>query len=169
MPNLVSISALVTALMASSSLALPTKANSLEVKSNSEIALEQTGIISEQKAPSSNLNSETLASANLSSSNNFNDWSKKIVGLTGLAIGSGVIAYQLASKNSTPLANFTQNQTKGLLLDRVSPKLRQKLLRLAHNPQTANRLLTGTMLAHQDRSPNWLAEKVIYDLERDRR
>ncbi|WP_319418894.1 hypothetical protein [Pleurocapsa sp. FMAR1] len=53
---------------------------------------------------------------------------------------------------------------KSLLFFTLSP---QKLLRLVHNKQTANRLLRGTMLGHADR-PNWLAEKVIYDLERDR-
>jgi hypothetical protein len=99
---------------------------------------------------------------------------KKIVGLTGLAIGTGVIGYHLtrASKpslvNSIGAINKINNNSNTSLLDRVSPKLRRELLRLVHNRQTASRLLSGTLISHPDRSPNWLAEKVIYDLKRDR-
>ncbi|MEN9519191.1 MAG: hypothetical protein RLZZ381_1779, partial [Cyanobacteriota bacterium] len=64
--------------------------------------------------------------------------------------------------------SLADGKTNTLLIDRLSPKLRKKLLQLIHNRETANRLLTGTMLNHAGRSPNWLAEKVIYDLERDR-
>lgn len=95
---------------------------------------------------------------------------KKIVGITGLAIGTGVIAWHLtrADKPSPINSILTINKDSRLLLDRVSPKLRQQLLRLVHNRQTANRLLSGTLTSHPNRSPNWLAEKVIYDLQRDR-
>jgi hypothetical protein len=99
---------------------------------------------------------------------------KKIVGITGLAIGTGVIGYYLTrgSKpsliNSIEAINKINNNSNASLLDRVSPKLRRELLRLVHNRQTASRLLSGTLISHPDRSPNWLAEKVIYDLKRDR-
>ena len=107
---------------------------------------------------------------NIPESNNSADNSlNQIIGVTGLAIGTGVIAYHLSRSNRPSLVNsLPYGNTDTLLLERVSPKLRQKLLRLVNNEQTVNRLLTGTMLRHGERSPNWLAEKVIYDLECDR-
>ncbi len=94
----------------------------------------------------------------------------KIVGLTGLAIGTGVIGYHLTRAYKPSLVHSipTLNNNNASLLDRVSPKLRQELLRLVHNRQTASRLLSGTLSSHPGRSPNWVAEKVIYDLKRDR-
>ncbi|MDJ0634578.1 MAG: hypothetical protein QNJ34_15425 [Xenococcaceae cyanobacterium MO_188.B29] len=95
---------------------------------------------------------------------------KKIVGITGLAVGTGVIAWHLNRAYKPSLVNSvpTISNHNASLLDRVSPKLRRELLRLVHNQQTANRLLSGTLTSHPGRSPNWLAEKVIYDLKRDR-
>ena len=95
---------------------------------------------------------------------------KKIVGLTGLAIGTGVIGYHLTRAYKPSLVNSlpTINNQSASILERVSPKLRRELLRLVHNRQTASRLLSGTLTSHPGRSPNWLAEKVIYDLKRDR-
>lgn len=94
----------------------------------------------------------------------------KIVGLTGLAIGTGVIGWHLARSYKPSLVDSipASNNNNISLLNRVSPKLRQQLLRLVHNRQTAERLLSGTLVSHPNRSPNWLAEKVIYDLQRDR-
>lgn len=95
---------------------------------------------------------------------------KKIVGITGLAVGTGVIAWHLNRAYKPSLVNSvpTISSHDASLLDRVSPKLRRELLRLVHNRQTANRLLSGTLTSHPGRSANWLAEKVIYDLKRDR-
>ncbi|WP_319422777.1 hypothetical protein [Pleurocapsa sp. FMAR1] len=95
---------------------------------------------------------------------------KNIIGLTGLAIGTGVVGYHLTRAYKLSLANSlpTVNNSSTSLLTRVSPKLRRELLRLVHNQQTADRLLSGTFNSHRDRSANWLAEKVIYDLKRDR-
>lgn len=95
---------------------------------------------------------------------------KNIVGLTGLAIGTGVVSYHLTRAYNPSLANSlpTTHNHSAALLDRISPKLRRELLRLVNNPQTANRLLSGTLMSHANRSPNWVAEKVIYDLKRDR-
>ena len=96
---------------------------------------------------------------------------KNIIGLTGLAIGTGVVGYHLTRAYKPTLANsptFNNSSSGGSLLTSVSPKLRRELLRLVHNRQTANRLLSGTLSSHPDRSANWLAEKVIYDLKRDR-
>ncbi|HEY9768102.1 MAG TPA: hypothetical protein V6C71_06275 [Coleofasciculaceae cyanobacterium] len=93
----------------------------------------------------------------------------RIIGLTGLGVGTGFIAYRLYRAYQPASTNLPYGNTNTLLLDRLSPKLRKTLLQLVHNRETANRLLTGTMLSHADRSPNWLAEKVIYDLKRDHR
>lgn len=94
---------------------------------------------------------------------------KYIVGLSGLAIGTGVVGYHVTRAHKPAWANSlpTVNHN-AVLLDRVSPKLRRELLRLVHNQETASRLLSGTLRSHPDRHPNWLAEKVIYDLKRDR-
>lgn len=95
---------------------------------------------------------------------------KQIVGITFLALGTGVIAWHLTGgyKPSVPNSLLPIHNHNNSLLDRVSPKLRQQLLRLVHHPPIANRLLSGTLSSNPGRSPNWLAEKVIYDLQRDR-
>lgn len=129
------------------------------------------------RANEANSANETLIEPTLSQS--YNNWDdradsdtnnlNKIVGITGLAVGTGVIGWQLARQRQHAAVNFmpTTNSNTSLL-DRVSPKLRQQLLRMVHNRQTANRLLSGTLTSHPNRPPNWLAEKVIYDLQRDR-
>jgi hypothetical protein len=90
---------------------------------------------------------------------------KNLVGLAGLAVGTSVVGYHLlhASRPSQPTLKGSTS-----ILDRVNPKLRRELLRLVHDPATATRLLAGTLTSHPGRSPNWVAEKVIYDLKRDR-
>ena len=94
---------------------------------------------------------------------------KNIVGLTGLAIGTGVIGYHLTRAHRPSFVNSLPANSSGTsLLTRVNPKLRRELLRLVHNQATANRLLSGTLNSHPNRSANWIAEKVIYDLQRDR-
>ena len=118
-------------------------------------------------------NTDVIAQINYDNSynNEPSDNFKNIVGLTGLAIGTGVVGYHVSKAykpsfaNSLPTAN---NVSSTALLTRVSPKLRRELLRLVHNQQTANRLMNGTANSHPGRSANWVAEKVIYDLKRDR-
>lgn len=103
--------------------------------------------------------------------NNPESWDnfQNVVGLTGLAIGTGVIGYYVTRAYKPSLANsIPAGNSTGSLLDRINPKLRKELLRLVHNKATASRLLTGTLTSHPGRSPNWVAEKVIYDLKRDR-
>ena len=98
-----------------------------------------------------------------------NDSFKNIVGLTGLAIGTGLIGYHLSRSQKPNWANeLPISNSNSSLLARISPKLRRELLRLVHNQQTADRLLAGTLNSHPNRSANWVAEKVIYDLKRDR-
>jgi len=93
----------------------------------------------------------------------------KILILAGLISGVGIIGWQLSrqsmSGRSTPILGKT---SKKALINRVSPKLRRQLLRLINDPKTANRLLMGIQKDHGDRDPDWLAEKVIYDLRRGR-
>jgi hypothetical protein len=95
----------------------------------------------------------------------------KILILAGLVSGVSIIGWQLSRQShsgrsrSRPLLGKT---TQKALIDRVSPKLRRQLLRLINDPQTANRLLMGMHQHHRDRDPDWLAEKVIYDLRRGR-
>jgi hypothetical protein len=105
----------------------------------------------------------------LSNNEPTDDW-KNLVGLTGLAVGTGVVGYHLSRDRKPSLANSssTKSNNSSSLLTRISPKLRRELLRLVHNQQTANRLLSGTLNSHPGRSANWVAEKVIYDLKRDR-
>jgi hypothetical protein len=93
----------------------------------------------------------------------------KILILAGLISGVGIIGWQLSRQRpSSKLSpSFGKTNSKALI-DQVSPKLRRQLLRLINDPKTANRLLTGIHQHHRDRDPDWLAEKVIYDLRRGR-
>ena len=93
-----------------------------------------------------------------------NSNSEGILGITALGVGGVGLTWYLAKKNSFKL-NFDPNT---LTIDRANPKLQQKLLRLIGDRKTANRLVEGAKISHPDRSINWLVEKVIYDLERDR-
>ncbi|MDJ0573914.1 MAG: hypothetical protein QNJ65_01945 [Xenococcaceae cyanobacterium MO_234.B1] len=95
---------------------------------------------------------------------------KNLVGITGLVIGTGIMGWHIsrAYKPSVVNAISERSNKKTVLLDHVSPKLRRELLRLVNDQQTANRLLSGTLTSHPSRPVNWLAEKVIYDLKRDR-
>ena len=133
------------------------------LKSEENLATKTTNaeLISNQ-----NLDQRSQRPSKVEAQDNFNN----IVGLTGLAIGTGVIGYHLTRAYKPSLANSvpSANNRSTALLTRVSPKLRRELLRLLHDQQTANRLLSGTLNSHPGRSANWLAEKVIYDLKRDR-
>ena len=148
------LSALIGTSIAGSLIALPVRANedSLVDAPAAELVLNQTGYTFRNRP-------------NPVEPNDF----KKIVGITGLAVGTGVIGWHLTRAYKPSLFNSVPaNHHDSDVLDRISPKLRRELLRLVHNPQTANRLLSGTLISHQDRSLNWVAEKVIYDLKRDR-
>lgn len=93
----------------------------------------------------------------------------RILILAGLISGVGIVGWQLSRQSRSgrvnPLLGKPSNKA---LIDRVSPKLRRQLLRLINDPKTANRLLMGIQKDHRDRDPDWLAEKVIYDLRRGR-
>jgi hypothetical protein len=96
------------------------------------------------------------------------DEAEKLLGLTLLGAGAAGIIWGVSRKNKQSLPN-SNHLDNALSIDKANPQLRQKLLRLMHNDRAgANRLLTGAKLNNPNRSINWLAEKVIYDLERDR-
>jgi hypothetical protein len=93
----------------------------------------------------------------------------KILILAGLVSGVSIIGWQLSRQRQSGRSRLLLGKTsQKALIDRVSPKLRRQLLRLINDPQTANRLLMGIHQHHRDRDPDWLAEKVIYDLRRGR-
>ena len=105
--------------------------------------------------------------------NNFRDRSEndrsKLVLFIGL-IATGFLFWYLSQSRKGNNTNFQPLNSKSStpLLDRVNPKLRRQLLRLINDPKTANRLLVGIQKNNGNRSPNWLAEKAIYDLRRGR-
>ena len=156
---------LIGASVATSLIALPVRANEdnlVDKITNAELILSQN--FSDSAPQSGSLRDRPIYPE---PSDNF----KNIVGIIGLAIGTGVIGYHVTRAYKPSLVNSlaTINENKSSsILDRVSPKLSRELLRLVHNRQTASRLLSGTLTSHPGRSPNWLAEKVIYDLKRDR-
>ncbi|MEO1340924.1 MAG: hypothetical protein AAFV28_07230, partial [Cyanobacteria bacterium J06635_13] len=93
----------------------------------------------------------------------------KILIFGGLVSIMGAISWQMSRRDSSgkTISRLGKVSNKALI-DRVSPKLRRQLLRLINDPKTANRLLMGIHQHHRDRDPDWLAEKVIYDLRRGR-
>jgi len=83
------------------------------------------------------------------------------------AIGLGLSAVVDRQRRSQPSRPARSNDVS---LDRVSRPLRQKLVRSLHDDQaTATRLFTQAQFKYPGKTPDWYAEKVIYDLERDRR
>lgn len=103
------------------------------------------------------------------SSSNKNDYLIKILIIAGLASSVGILGWNLSRDRSSRSAkSIIGNPKNKALVDRVSPKLRRKLLRLINDPKTANRLLMGIQKDHPNRTPDWLADKVIYDLQRGR-
>lgn len=82
------------------------------------------------------------------------------------AVGAGT-AGLIWSQTKSNVKFSPSSQDRSLQVE-PNPQLQKKLLRLLHNDKaTANRLLAGARITHPDKSANWLAEKVIYDLERD--
>ncbi len=82
------------------------------------------------------------------------------------AIGLGLSAVVDRQRRSQP---SRPPRLHDVSLDRVSRPLRQKLVRSLHDDQaTARRLFTQAQFKYPGKTPDWYAEKVIYDLERDR-
>jgi hypothetical protein len=90
----------------------------------------------------------------------------KIIGITALGLGAGSLVWHL-NKAKTLSARYSDRHNESLI-ERVNPKLKKKLLTLVHGDGAiANRLLAGALRSYPDRSFDWLAGKVIYNLERD--
>ncbi|MGD1911622.1 MAG: hypothetical protein ACFB2X_12395 [Rivularia sp. (in: cyanobacteria)] len=83
-------------------------------------------------------------------------------------VGTAGIILSLNRQNK-PLSTRQANLQENISIEQANPRLRQQLLRLVGGSrQTANRLVAGVKQSHPEKSINWVLEKVIYDLERDR-
>jgi hypothetical protein len=107
-----------------------------------------------------------------SSSNGREEAERVGVGMwLAIAAAGGTAAAVILSnrKANDPFQSSFKHQENTIRVDQASPKLQKQLLRLLHNDRdTASRLLAQVKLHHPNQSANWAAEKVIYDLERDR-
>lgn len=93
------------------------------------------------------------------------DATQLAAGLAILGAGTAIVAYSAKQRG----LQTEPPHHRSAPVEKANPRLQQKLLRLLHNDRkTAHRLLTYVQQTHPDRSPNWVLEKVIYDLERDR-
>jgi hypothetical protein len=91
---------------------------------------------------------------------------KAIVGLTILGTGAAMLA--LTAKRAGYWGT-SSNPSSVKPRAQANPRLQKQLLRLLHNDQkAANRLVTHAQRLHPERSADWVLEKVIYDLQRDR-
>ncbi|NEQ27988.1 MAG: hypothetical protein F6K28_55165 [Microcoleus sp. SIO2G3] len=92
--------------------------------------------------------------------------SQAIAAFAILGTGAVIIAYSAKQGNYLPQFNHSEDLQQA---EQADSQLQRKLLRLLHNDRNAaNRLLAQVKLNHPNRSANWVVEKVIYDLERDR-
>ncbi|MEL6457784.1 MAG: hypothetical protein AAFY21_07540 [Cyanobacteria bacterium J06641_2] len=91
-----------------------------------------------------------------------------ILGLAAIGAGTAGLLWSLNRQNPT-LSTQTANQQNQISIEQANPRLRKELLRLVGgDSRTANRLIAGIKQNHPGKSINWVVEKVIYDLERDR-
>lgn len=99
-------------------------------------------------------------------------------GAVAIAVGGSVAlclgVKAIADRNRSPsarraAANSSPQPSQGASLNRASRSLQRQLLLLLHDDRAvAQRLFTQASLRYPGETPNWYAEKVIYDLERDR-
>ena len=89
--------------------------------------------------------------------------------LLSLAVVGGGIAVAVSTKKAKQPFKLNSRSEGTIRIEQASGKLRKKLMRLLHDDrETANRLLFQAKLKHPNKSVDWYADKVIYDLERDR-
>jgi hypothetical protein len=85
--------------------------------------------------------------------------------VSGLAIG----ILQAKKGSNQGIGTISLPNQNVLNINQVNGKLRGQLLTLLHKDvEAANRLLTQAKFKYPNRTTNWYAEKVIYDLTRDR-
>jgi hypothetical protein len=116
-------------------------------------------------------NSSTLSTQQIQSRPSFEEPISSTPNQTGaalaiVALGAGILGLSWrSSRQSSSTTKTRLNQTAAL----PNRSLQRQLLSLLHNDhQAANRLIQQTKAKHPDRSIDWCAEKVIYDLQRDR-
>lgn len=99
--------------------------------------------------------------------------------LLAIALGGGAAAYfgwnafanrrQALSTAYGSARAAGQTEPNSALLGQTNRSLQRKLLLLLHEDRSAaNRLLKQAYLKYPGKTANWCAEKVIYDLQRDR-
>ena len=112
--------------------------------------------------------SQILTQTNTGNPNSLGNLSRILtIGLVGA--GAAGLIWRINKGNKSLSANINSSKY-GSWIDRASPPLRKRLLKLLYNDRrTANRLIAGANITNPGRSVNWLTEKVIYELERDRR
>ena len=112
--------------------------------------------------------SQIITQTNSGNPNNLGSLSRILtIGLVGA--GAAGLIWRINKGNKSLNANINSSKY-GSWIDQASPSLRKRLLKLLYNDRrTANRLIAGANVTNPGRSVNWLTEKVIYELERDRR
>ncbi|BAY84592.1 hypothetical protein NIES267_40880 [Calothrix parasitica NIES-267] len=103
---------------------------------------------------------ETVKLTRLQTSPDF-DATQVTLMLLGIAVVTALLQLNLQETDSNSTESDSFNQTNS--------RLQKKLLTLVQSPETAKRLFLNTQNKYPERSANWLFEKTIYDLERDRR
>ncbi|RUT01719.1 hypothetical protein DSM106972_063420 [Dulcicalothrix desertica PCC 7102] len=122
------------------------------------------------------LNTTPVREANLSSTSREAEQASQVGLLLSAAaiVGLGVGALQANKSTNKTGASYSRSQQQQqdrniITIDQVSSKLRTQLLTLLHRDiQGINRLLNQAKFKYPNRTNNWYAEKVIYDLTRDR-
>ncbi|OKH54301.1 hypothetical protein NIES2101_08060 [Calothrix sp. HK-06] len=121
------------------------------------------------------LNTTSVREANLSSTSREAEQASQVGLLLSAAavIGLGVGTLQANKSTNKAGASYSPQQYKQdnniITIDQVNSRLRSQLLSLLHRDiQGINRLLNQAKFKYPNRTNNWYAEKVIYDLTRDR-
>lgn len=121
--------------------------------------------------PSPSLLKQGISSTSFNQDFGDNDFSPELPVAIAVAAGAGVAFYatRKSSRGSADSPSRSLAAEDSADLNQVRPKLRHQLLRLLHDDRpVANRLLAQAKLKYPDRSTDWCAEKVLYDLKRDR-
>lgn len=103
---------------------------------------------------------ETEIFTRVQSSPNF-DTTQVTLMLLGMVVVTIILNQNRYEKDSNWKESDSINQAKS--------RLQKKLLSLVKSPETAKSLFLNIQTKYPERSANWLLEKIIYDLERDRR
>lgn len=103
---------------------------------------------------------ESTRITSLQSSSRF-DTNQLILMFLGITIVTAFLQGNNYKTGDTSIDSDLNNQNNS--------RLYNKLITLVHSPATAKRLFLNTQRKYPERSANWLLEKTIYDLKRDRR